>query len=921
MPAAPAKAVELFYSYVHKDEDLRNQLAEHLSSLRRQGYITEWYDRQIGAGTEWVQEINAHLNTATIILLLISSSFLASDYCYGIEMHRALERHDTKEALVIPIILRPVDWQGTPFEKLHALPANGKPITTWPNQDEALLDVTRGIRKAIEVWTTPSVNFPPTSSEGKYWNVPHQRNPYFTGQEALLTDLHHQFEVDLSAASTRIQAISGLGGIGKTQIALEYAYRHRDAYRAVLWVNADTRESLVVDYVALAALLGLPEQDARDHRLAVEAIKRWLETHDQWLLILDNADDVALVREFLPGAGQGHILLTTRAAAQGSIAQGIEVQPMEEVEGALFVLRRTKRLAPDGPLDRAVPADRVAATVLVQTLGGLPLALDQAGAYIEETGCDLSGYVQRYHTQHATLLQRRGRLVTGHPAPVATTWSLSFEKIEQANAAAADLLRFCAFVHPDAIPEEFITVGTADLGSALSGLAGDLIALDEAMEALRAYSLVRRNAETQTLSIHYLVQTVLRDAMPDDLQRRWAEQVVRSVQHVFPDPQEVDNWFQCQRAILHAQVCATLIDRWDLSFPEAALLLNKAGYYLDRHALYSEAEPLYRCALAIYERVLGPDHPDTASSLNNLAALYDAQGKYVEAEPLLQRALAIYEQVQGPNHPDTALSLNNLAALYKTQGKYVEAESLLQRALAIYEQVLSPNHPNMAHSLNNLAALYDAQGQYAEAEPLYRRALVIYEQVQGPNHPDTALSLNNLAALYGNQGQYAEAKLFLQRALAIYERVLGPDHPDTASSLNKLAALYRAQGKYAEAEPLLQRALAIYKQALGPNHPDTALSLNNLATLYRVQGKYAEAESLYRRALAICEQMLSPDHPNMAHGLNNLAALYDTQGKYAEAEPLYRRALAIYELVLGPNHPNTVTIRANYTALLWKQQH
>ncbi len=155
MPAAPAKAVELFYSYVHKDEDLRNQLAEHLSSLRRQGYITEWYDRQIGAGTEWVQEINAHLNTATIILLLISSSFLASDYCYGIEMHRALERHDTKEALVIPIILRPVDWQGTPFEKLQALPANGKPITTWPNQDEAFLDVTRGIRKAIEVWTTP----------------------------------------------------------------------------------------------------------------------------------------------------------------------------------------------------------------------------------------------------------------------------------------------------------------------------------------------------------------------------------------------------------------------------------------------------------------------------------------------------------------------------------------------------------------------------------------------------------------------------------------------------------------------------------------------------------------------------------------------------------------------------------------------
>ncbi len=560
MPAAPAKAVEVFYSYAHKDEDLRNQLAEHLSSLRRQGYITEWYDRQIGAGTQWAEEIDAHLNTATIILLLISSSFLASDYCYGIEMQRALERHDAKEALVIPIILRSVDWRGTPFEKLQALPANGKPITTWPNQDEAFLDVTRGIRKAIEAWSTPFVSFPPTSFEGPYWYVSHQRNPYFTGQEALLTQLHYQFGVNLSAASTRIQAISGLGGIGKTQIALEYAYRHRDAYRAVLCVNADTRESLVVDYVALAAFLGLPEQGAQDHRLAVEAIKRWLETHDQWLLILDNADDVALVREFLPGAGHGHILLTTRAAAQGSIAQGIEVQPMEEVEGTLFVLRRTKRLAPHVLLDQATPADRAAATALVQTLGGLPLALDQAGAYIEETGCGLSGYVQRYRTQHATLLQRRGRLVTGHPAPVATTWSLSFEKIEHANPAAADLLRLCAFLHPDAIPEEFITAGTTDLGSVLSGLAGNLIALDEAMETLHAYSLVRRNSETQTLSIHHLVQTVLRDAMPGDLQRQWAEQVVRAVQHVFPNPQEVDNWYHCQRAILHARACATLID-------------------------------------------------------------------------------------------------------------------------------------------------------------------------------------------------------------------------------------------------------------------------------------------------------------------------------------------------------------------------
>jgi hypothetical protein len=219
MPATPAKAVEVFYSYTHKDEGLRDQLAEHLSSLRRQGYIKEWHDRQIGVGTEWSQEIDSHLNTASIILLLISSAFIASDYCYGIEMQRALERHNAKEARVIPIILRPVDWQETPFQKLQALPTNGKPITTWTNRDEAFLDVARGIRKAIEEWITPSISIPPASVQ--YWNVPYLRNPYFTGQEAILAHLHTQFGVSSSVASMLIQAISGLGGIGKTQLAVD----------------------------------------------------------------------------------------------------------------------------------------------------------------------------------------------------------------------------------------------------------------------------------------------------------------------------------------------------------------------------------------------------------------------------------------------------------------------------------------------------------------------------------------------------------------------------------------------------------------------------------------------------------------------------------------------------------------------------
>jgi tetratricopeptide (TPR) repeat protein len=334
---------------------------------------------------------------------------------------------------------------------------------------------------------------------------------------------------------------------------------------------------------------------------------------------------------------------------------------------------------------------------------------------------------------------------------------------------------------------------------------------------------------------------------------------------------------------------------------------------------FADAESLYKRALAIIEKAQGPDHPSTATSLNNLAALYRAQGRYAEAEPLYKRALAIREKALGPDHPDTAGSLNNLALLYWVQGRFAEAELLMKRALAIIETVLGPDHPATASSLNNLAELYRNQGRYAEAEPLYERAMSINNRALGPDHPDTATSLNNLAVLYQDQGRYAEAEPLNKRALAIIERALGPDHPDTATSLNNLALLYLEQGRYVEAEPLFNRALAIFEKALGPDHPSTAKSLNNLAGLYQQQDRYAVAEPLFKRALVITEKALGPDHSSTANSLNNLAVLYQDQGRYAEAEPLFKRALAIREKALGPDHPSTANSLNNLAGLYQDQ--
>ena len=583
----------------------------------------------------------------------------------------------------------------------------------------------------------------------RVWNVAYRRNPFFTGRERLLKQLHERFVTGRAAALTQGQAINGLGGIGKTQVAVEYAYRHQQDYRFILWVNAAAHETLIADFITIADHLQLPERSLPEQDRIVAAVKHWLATHNDWLLIIDNADDLDTVWPFLPtGSSTGHLLLTTRRQAVGGF-ESFRVEQMDREEGILLLLRRARKL-------QAAPADHEIAEQIVEEMDGLPLALDQAGAYVEETGCDLSTYLNYYRTRRASILRRRGESGQDHPASVATTWSLSFQQIERKNPVAADLLRFCAFVHPDAIPEEMITKGAPYLSPLLQPLAEDTFVLDEAIGILGAYSLLRRDATEKTLSIHRLVQVVLRDEMDQQSQQQWIERTVRAVNAAFPKV-EFAQWSVCERCLPHAQTCCSLMAQDQMNLPEMADLLTKMGWYLKERGQYQEAEDPLQQALMLRKRKLGSEHLHTAQSFSVLGELYRAQGKYAETEPLYHHALAIYEKELGPEHPDTAISLNNLALLYQAQGKYEQAEPLLKCALAIREKQLGPEHPNTATSLNNLAGLYRAQGKYEQAEPLYQRALIIYEQHLGLEHPNTRLVRKNYISLLRELGREAEA--------------------------------------------------------------------------------------------------------------------------------------------------------------------
>lgn len=756
-----------------------------------------------------------------------------------------------------------------------------------------------------------------------YWSVPLPHNPFFTGREEILERLHTQLGADRVMALTQSSALYGLGGIGKTQIALEYAYRYGLEYSAVFWIGAETQEEILSSLLRIAEVLQLPERNEKDQQRVVAAVQRWLETSGQWLVILDNVEDLDVLTHFLPATRQGSVLITTRRQTLGTHARGLDLQPMGQEEGMLLLLRRAKLLAPEATseemqqLVEQMPAQYAAAAQLVELMGGLPLALDQAGAYLEATHCGLPTYLERFHEQHAALLELRGEGVQDHPASVSTTFTLAITATSQRHPAVKELLQVCAFLQPDAIPEELFRQAGIHLGASLEAACRDGLEWDRLVSAARSYSLLSRQAEEQTLSLHRLMQIMLREQVGKDEQRAWLQRVVVALNAAFPEFDH-EAWRQCERLLPHVQVVADALADQEAE-PELAELLRKAADYLRERAQYERAEPLYQRALRISERVLGPEHAQVASSLNGLALLYSWQGKYEQAEGLFQRVLQIREQSLGPEHLEMADSLNGLAHLFYRQGKYEQAEPLYRRALHIRERKLGLEHPEVAASLIYLAVVFAELSENEQAEELFQQALRIGERVLGPEHPRIAHQLANLAEFYKEQQKYEEAEPLYKRAIHIWEQALGPEHPTIPYPLAGLAALYMERGEYEEAEPLYQRALHIGEQALGPEHPVVASSLNGLAQLYYRQGKHEQAEPLYQRALYLREQHLGLHHPDTAQTLHDLAMLRQKQGKLDEALAFAQQALSIRAQVLGEAHPKTVATRTLYDRLLQEQ--
>lgn len=646
-------------------------------------------------------------------------------------------------------------------------------------------------------------------------------NLSFVGREDALRKLA-QALVEGSVAVT-----TGIGGIGKTQLATEFVHRYGQFFEGgVFWLSFASRDAIPTE---VASCGGADAMKMREDfgALPLDEQVKWVRAAWQEptrrLLVFDNCEDEALLAQWQPVTGGCKILLTARLPKWSSTL-GIRTLPLEGLSRpqSIELLQKYRRY----PAEERAHLDAIA-----NELGDLPLALHLAGSFLKEyinhpqLGSP-AAYLEKLRSpsllEHPSMQgEEADASPTKHVQNVGRTFMVSYERLVAPNATdalALRLLAHAAFFAPGVSIPRGLLVATLEL---LEDDEAELHA-EKALKRLVAYGLLKEEADG-ALVLHRLISAFARGVTKEvkaqeDVERVLSQEAWKIYKAGFPSL-----LFAWQTHLRFVTDIAQ--ERED---KQAANLCTLLDCHLARIGDYRGARIYSERALAIREKVLGPEHPDMAWSLNNLALLLRRQSDYAAAHSLYERALAIREKVLGAEHPDTATSLDNLAELLRAQGDYEAARPLYERALAVREKMLGAEHPSTARSLNNLAELLRTQGDYEAARPLCERALAIREKTLGAKHPSTASSLNNLAMLHYAQSDYRAARPLLERALAISEKVLGPEHPDTAHSLNNLAMLLEAQGDYAAARPSYERALAICEKVLGPEHPNTKDIQSNL---------------------------------------------------------------------------------------------
>jgi len=874
---------------------------------------------------------------ASRMIALLSAAYLNSPGATAVwEATSAYEAPGTHRKLV-PIKVGDVRL-GTPFTGRHVV-------------DLLRLDADQATAALLRAFDRPAL--PPRRpgaqpDEPRFpgrvppiWNVP-SRNTDFTGRGAALERLRDKLAGG-GMAVVLAQALYGMGGVGKTQVALEYAHRFKADYDLVWWIPAERGNEITLALAALADRLGLPVGDdvVQAAKTALDALRR--DVAGRWLLVFDNADDPDELDPYLP-SGSGHIMITSRNHAWTHSAEPLEVDVFTRAESVAHLMHHVPDLDPGEAEDVA------------SALGDLPLAIEQASAWLQETGTPAATYVELLETQ-ATRILALGQ-PADYPLPAVATWNLSFERLQARSPAAVRLLQLCAFFSPG--PISMTLLYSDEMIKHLLPFDQSLsekFILGRVIRDISRFALVKVDPGSNSMQIHRLVQAVIRSQMTEEERIKACHQVHDILVGARPrrgDTDDPDNWSRYNMIWPHlvpsrAEECGEertrqlLIDwvRYLWKHGEFEQCLSLAGrlqslwttqrgpdhpqtLYLRFHVAnvlrsqgrFSEARDLDTYVLEKQREVLDPDHPHILMTAGGLAADLRALGEYEQALKLDQETHERFRDLFGEDNPRALAAANNLAVSLRMVGDCVAARRIDAETLARRQEVLGPDHPYTLFSAANLAQDMREDGAFAESVDLLRATYDKYRMVLGDDLLDTLRTAKSLAVSLRKAGEKSAAMSLTQETYERYKRRYGDKSPDALSCALNLASDYSGLGDKARALEIVTEVRAAYQADLGEDHPNTLVAANNQANYLRGGGRLQEAGRLAEETLRLMRRRLGEDHPFTLSCAVNLANCLADSGDLAEAEALARETIRRLDGTLGPAHPDTLACQVDLAVTL-----
>ncbi|WP_238697989.1 FxSxx-COOH system tetratricopeptide repeat protein, partial [Streptomyces sp. E5N91] len=865
----PAAVESVFVSYAGPDRAWAEWAAWHLREVGHAVELDVW-DWRIG--DNFIERMNDAMRRATTVVALFSNNYFDPARWTREEWTSVVARRER----IVPVTVEPLTASDIPDiltavirKDLHSLDEQAA-IT-------ALLEAVNGPtgpRTAPSFPGTPAPvhaapaggaqgqrpRLPSGAGLPRVWNV-RDRNPHFTGREALISRIREGL---LGGRQAVVQALHGLGGIGKTQIALEYAHRFASQYDTVWWIDAAQADQILVRYTELAARLGIAKPEAGAEHNARTLLEH-LHTQDRWLIILDNADDPHDFEGLIP-TGPGHVLITSRNPGWNDRVHSLNLGVFARSDSLAYLSARMPGITPDQ------------AGGLADDLGDLPLALAQAVGVIT-SGMTLDRYRHLLTEKTAKLMANGGP--PGYPAPLAAAVDIATNRLAGDHPDAADLLRLGAFLGPEPIPTAWLEA-VRDRLSTIAVDPDDIMWPQTALQPLARYGLAR--VDHETFQIHRLTQAILRDRSGQADTVRSEDDVATILTTVAPgDPDTPAAWPRWAAYTTH------LAARKDTatSRPELRQALVRAARYLIKSGQERTARDLISALHESWTGVLGEDHPHTLDSAHYLGHVISYFGQYGEARRLHEDTLERRRRTLGEDHPHTLDSAHSLAAGLHDLGHYGEARRMVEDTLERRRRILGEEHPDTLDSAHSLAGALHDLGQYVQARRMHEDTLERRRRTLGEDHPDTLDSAHSLASSLHNLGQYADAQRMIEDTFVRRRRILGEDHPDTLVSAHDRAASLHALGQYAEARRMVEDALERRRRTLGDDHPHTLSSTHDLAASLHNLGQYAEARRMDEDTLERRRRTLGDDHPHTLASAHSLAVTLHALGQDADAHRMH----------------------------------